>query len=41
VLDLSQVIDFLLSLWFFLTPICYPEASLPAMAASLLSACTS
>jgi lipopolysaccharide transport system permease protein len=27
--DLSQVIGFLLTLWFFLTPICYPETSLP------------
>lgn len=28
--DLGQVIGFVLTLWFFLTPICYPEASLPA-----------
>jgi len=28
--DLGQIIGFLLTLWFFLTPICYPEASLPA-----------
>jgi lipopolysaccharide transport system permease protein len=28
--DLGQFIGFLLTLWFFLTPICYPEASLPA-----------
>jgi lipopolysaccharide transport system permease protein len=28
---------FLLTLWFFLTPICYPEASLPAEAMWLLS----
>ena len=27
--DLGQVIGFLLTLWFFLTPICYPESSLP------------
>jgi lipopolysaccharide transport system permease protein len=27
--DLGQIIGFLLTLWFFLTPICYPEASLP------------
>lgn len=27
--DLAQIIGFLLTLWFFLTPICYPEASLP------------
>jgi lipopolysaccharide transport system permease protein len=30
--DLGQVIGFLLTLWFFLTPICYPEASLPGWA---------
>ena len=23
--DLGQIIGFLLTLWFFLTPICYPE----------------
>lgn len=27
--DLGQVIGFLLTLWFFLTPICYPESALP------------
>ncbi|HLI86721.1 MAG TPA: ABC transporter permease [Bryobacteraceae bacterium] len=27
--DLGQIIGFLLTLWFFLTPICYPETSLP------------
>ena len=27
--DLAQVIGFLLTLWFFVTPICYPEQSLP------------
>jgi len=27
--DLGQVMGFLLTLWFFLTPICYPESSLP------------
>ena len=27
--DLSQLIGFLLTVWFFMTPICYPEASLP------------
>ena len=27
--DLGQVMGFLLTLWFFLTPICYPEQSLP------------
>jgi lipopolysaccharide transport system permease protein len=35
--DLGQIIGFLLTLWFFLTPICYPESSLPAVAAHLLS----
>ena len=30
--DLGQVIGFLLTIWFFVTPICYPEASLPAAA---------
>jgi lipopolysaccharide transport system permease protein len=35
--DLGQVIGFVLTLWFFLTPICYPEASLPAGALPLLA----
>lgn len=35
--DLGQVIGFLLTLWFFLTPICYPEAALPGAALPLLS----
>lgn len=35
--DLGQIIGFLLTLWFFLTPICYPEASLPAWALPVLS----
>ena len=26
--DLGQVTGYLLTLWFFLTPICYPESSL-------------
>lgn len=30
--DLGQIIGYLLTLWFFLTPICYPEESLPAAA---------
>jgi lipopolysaccharide transport system permease protein len=34
--DLGQVIGFILTLWFFLTPICYPEASLPKEIAPLL-----
>jgi lipopolysaccharide transport system permease protein len=28
--DVGQIMGFLLTLWFFVTPICYPEASLPA-----------
>ena len=35
--DLGQIIGFLLTIWFFLTPICYPEKSLPAAALPLLS----
>jgi len=35
--DLGQISGFLLTLWFFLTPICYPEASLPPAALDLLS----
>ena len=35
--DLAQINGFLLTLWFFLTPICYPEASLPASALRILS----
>ena len=35
--DLGQVIGFLLTLWFFLTPICYPVESLPAWSVSVLS----
>lgn len=34
--DLGQVIGFLLTLWFFLTPICYPEQSLPNEIAPIL-----
>ncbi|MGI8742307.1 MAG: ABC transporter permease [Bryobacteraceae bacterium] len=34
--DLSQIMGFLLTLWFFLTPICYPETSLPATALVIL-----
>jgi lipopolysaccharide transport system permease protein len=34
--DLSQMIGFALTLCFFLTPICYPEASLPAAAIPIL-----
>ena len=35
--DLGQMIGFALTLWFFLTPICYPETSLPATAAPWLA----
>jgi lipopolysaccharide transport system permease protein len=35
--DLGQVTGFLLTLWFFLTPICYPEASLPEAARPILA----
>jgi lipopolysaccharide transport system permease protein len=35
--DLGHISGFLLTLWFFLTPICYPEASLPPAAAPLLT----
>jgi lipopolysaccharide transport system permease protein len=31
------VIGFVLTLWFFITPICYPEQSLPAAAVAVLS----
>jgi len=35
--DLGQINGFLLTLWFFLTPICYPVESLPAGALAVLS----
>ena len=35
--DLAHVIGFVLTLWFFLTPICYPEAALPDAAAAILT----
>ena len=34
--DLAQINGFLLTVWFFITPICYPEQSMPASAAFLL-----
>ena len=34
--DLGQVMGFVLTLWFFLTPICYSEASLPVGALRIL-----
>jgi len=35
--DLGQIIGFALTLVFFLTPICYPDASLPAWARNVLA----
>ena len=35
--DLGQVNGFVLTLWFFITPICYDESSLPRAAGSLLT----
>ncbi len=35
--DLGQISGFLLTLWFFLTPICYPVESLPSQALPLLA----
>lgn len=35
--DLAQINGFLLTVWFFLTPICYPETSLPPDALGILS----
>jgi len=34
--DLGQIMGFLLTLWFFITPICYPESGLPANAMFIL-----
>ena len=34
--DLGQISGFLMTLWFFLTPICYPESSLPSGAIEIL-----
>lgn len=34
--DLGQINGFLLTLWFFLTPFCYPESSLPQEAMGIL-----
>ncbi len=34
--DLSQIIGFVLTLWFFVTPICYPETQLPHEAMVIL-----
>jgi lipopolysaccharide transport system permease protein len=35
--DLGQFIGFLMTIWFFITPICYPEDSLPASTRGLFS----
>jgi lipopolysaccharide transport system permease protein len=35
--DLGQIMGFVLTLWFFLTPICYPENKLPQVAAGILT----
>jgi lipopolysaccharide transport system permease protein len=35
--DLGQIMGFILTLWFFTTPICYPESQLPAAAAAVLA----
>jgi lipopolysaccharide transport system permease protein len=35
--DLGQFIGFLMTIWFFTTPICYPEDSLPAPVRAILS----
>jgi lipopolysaccharide transport system permease protein len=35
--DLGQILGFLLTIWFFATPICYPETSLPPSATLFLA----
>ena len=35
--DLTQINGFVLTVWFFITPICYPESSLPARALGILT----
>ena len=35
--DLGQIMGFVLTLWFFLTPICYPESKLPHAAVGVLT----
>jgi len=35
--DLGQIIGFVLTIWFFITPICYPESQLPGAAMTILS----
>ena len=29
--DLAQIKGYLLTIWFFITPICYPESKVPAI----------
>lgn len=35
--DLAQIIGYLLTIWFFVTPICYPESKIPPFAVQLLA----
>jgi lipopolysaccharide transport system permease protein len=35
--DLGQIMVFVLTIWFFATPICYPESQLPPTAAAILT----
>jgi lipopolysaccharide transport system permease protein len=35
--DLTQIIGFVLTVWFFITPICYPETQAPGAARALLT----
>ena len=35
--DLGQILGYVLTIWFFATPICYPETQLPAAAAGILT----
>lgn len=35
--DLGQIMGFLMTIWFFITPICYPEDSLPSAAVTVLT----
>ena len=35
--DLAQIMGYLLTIWFFVTPICYPESKVPPFAARLLA----
>ena len=35
--DLAQIMGYLLTIWFFVTPICYPESKIPPFAVRLLA----